>query len=148
MTGNIKATGSITGASKSFCIPHPSPEKKAQGYHLRHWCIETDMPAGLVMYRRTIEMTTTSLDIEMPSWFSSLVEADSITIHLSPSGHFGSGFGECSGNIISLRTTTLGAWYVLVYACRADEHAKCCEKEIEYIPTQTPSTDDAFPNTS
>ena len=148
VTGNIKATGSITGASKAFDILHPNPVKAQQGYHMRHWVIETaDSPAGSLLYRRTIDMTSTNETLQMPDWFSYI--AKDVTIHMTPFEHFGSAWGRCEGNTIELHSTTLGKWHVLIMANRNDAAANECDPAVEYIPsTQTPTTDGAFPNTS
>ena len=46
VTGNILATGSITGSSKSWDIPHPDPAKPDM--RLRHFCTESDDIGGSV----------------------------------------------------------------------------------------------------
>ena len=143
VVGDILASGSITGSSKSFRIPHPETSKRDAGYQLRHWCVETDTPAGLVMYRRTIEMTSSRTTIEMPSWFSSLVK--DVTVHVTPYRHFGSGWGDCIGNTIEVYTTTLGQWHIQILACRADEHAMCCDQLVEFIPVQPPQNESGSP---
>ena len=148
VTGDFKATGSITGSSKSFDILHPNPVKAQQGYHMRHWVIETaDSPAGSLLYRRTIDMTSTNETLQMPDWFSYI--AKDVSVMMTPFEHFGSAWGRCEGNTIELHSTTLGKWHVLIMANRNDAAANACDPAVEYIPvTQTPSTDDAFPNTS
>ena len=90
VSGNILATGNLTASTKNFDIVHPTPEKAGEGYHLRHWCVETDSPGGSLIYRRTIDMTSTSGTLEMPDWFQDL--AKNVTIHRNPYQHFGSGW--------------------------------------------------------
>jgi len=54
-------------------------------------CTESDKP--YLMYRTTIEMTSTTQTINMPeSWFPYLVS--DVCIHMNPFKHFGSGWGE------------------------------------------------------
>ena len=145
VVGNILCSGSITGASKSFSIVHPDPAKSAEGYHLRHWCVETaDAPGGLVMYRRTIDMTSTTATFEMPDWFSHLVK--DVMVQATPYQHFGSAWGGCVENTIEIHATTIGKWHVLITAARADHCATfVCEQQVEYIP-EVPEREEPFPN--
>jgi len=140
VSGNILATGTITGSSKSFSIVHPDPVKAQDGYHLRHWSVETaDCPGGLVMYRRTVEMTSTTATLQMPDWFSHLVK--DVTVHVTPFQHFGSAWGECSGTTIQLHATTLGKWHVLIMAARKDDCAvNHCPQQVEFIPATPPES--------
>jgi hypothetical protein len=135
VVGNILASGSITGATKAFCIDHPTASKAAQGYKLRHWCVETaDCPGGSVQYRRTIDMTSTTQSFDMDSWFPDLVK-DAIVM-VTPYQHFGSAWGEVSGATVTIHATTLGKWHCLITASRNDICATTmCEQEVEFIPT-------------
>jgi hypothetical protein len=73
IVGNLLCTGNIVGASKAFDIQHPDPAKPDM--RLRHWCVETaDSPGGLVMYRRTIDMTSVTATFDMPDWFKHLTK--------------------------------------------------------------------------
>ena len=73
VTGDIRATGTVYGATKSFDIEHPDPEQE-NTYRLRHWCIECDSPGGMVMYRKQITATKAStITFEMPDWFKHLI---------------------------------------------------------------------------
>ena len=69
VVGNILCSGSITATSassaiKSFDIEHPDPAKPDM--RLRHWCVESDAPGGMVMYAKTVDMSTTSETFDMP----------------------------------------------------------------------------------
>ena len=55
VTGDLTITGTMTAATKSFDIKHPDPDKP--DYRLRHWCIESDKPGGMVMYTKQIKAT-------------------------------------------------------------------------------------------
>lgn len=142
-SGNLVCGGTITGASKSFDIPHPEVSKRDAGWRLKHWVVETDTPAGLVMYRRKIEMTATTATMELPPWFSDLVTDCSVVC--TPIRHFGSGWGEVVGDSVEIHTTTLGEWHVIILGSRADEHAMCCDKEVEYIPEQPSQSESGSP---
>jgi len=143
--GNALISGSLTASSKSFLIDHPDPVKEALGYKLRHWTVETaDCPGGLVQYRRTIDMISTTQSFQMQDWFSHLVKE--VTVHVNPFEHFGSAWGRCEGDTITLHATTLGKWHVLVVASRADDCAENhCEQEVEFIPTPPEEGSPAFP---
>ncbi len=141
--GNILASGSISGATKSFDIPHPDPTKPDM--RLRHWCVETsDAAGGVVMYRRTIDMASTTTTFQMPPWFKHLVK--DVIIQVTPYQHFGSAWGECTENTIELHATTLGKWHVLITAARNDHCAtSVCEQEVEYIPDEPEDGESPFP---
>jgi len=74
VTGDVSITGSLTAASKSFDIPHPTKE----GYRLRYGVLEG--PEHGVYFRGK----TTSNVIELPEYWSNLVDADTITVQLTP----------------------------------------------------------------
>jgi hypothetical protein len=142
VTGNILATGSITAATKSFDIAHPDPAKPDM--RLRHWCQETDTPGGSVQYRRTIDMTSSSMSFDMPDWFSYLVK--DVIVMVTPYQHFGSAWGECNRNTIELHATTLGKWHVLIMGARNDTCATTmCPQEVEYIPKEPEAGESLFP---
>ena len=69
--GNLSVTGTITGASKNFDIPHPDPSKPE--YRLRHYCVESDDQGGQIIYRRRIQAPKAGIvDLIMPDWFQFL----------------------------------------------------------------------------
>ena len=82
VSGNIVATGTITatGASaqvKAFNIPHPTKE----GKRLWHGCLEG--PEYGVYVRGRLKNNNT---IELPEYWTGLVDPDSITVQLTPMG--------------------------------------------------------------
>jgi hypothetical protein len=74
ITGDTVMTGSLTAASKSFDIPHPTKE----GYRLRYGVLEG--PEHGVYFRGK----TTSNVIELPDYWTGLVDESSITVNLTP----------------------------------------------------------------
>ena len=71
ITGDIRATGTVYGATKSFDIEHEGKE----GYRLRHWCMEGDAPGGSLIYKRQITTVKAGVaDLIMPSWFGWLAK--------------------------------------------------------------------------
>ena len=97
VVGNILCSGTISGSSKSFDIEHPDPDKAEQKYRLRHWCVESDVAGGMVMYRKQITTTKAStVFIEMPNWFEHLVK--NVIVFCSPDEHFGNAWGKYINN--------------------------------------------------
>jgi hypothetical protein len=143
VVGDMACTGTMSAATKQFDIQHPDPAKPEM--RLRHWCVETaDCPGGLLMYRRTIDMTSTTATFDMPDWFSHLTKG--VIVQVTPYQHFGSAWGECTGNTIELHATTLGKWHVLITACRKDECATTmCPQDVEYIPEEPEDPPPPFP---
>ena len=135
---NIYASGAINGATKSFEIPHPDPNKS--NMRLRHWCMESDIPGGSVIYKRQITSTKAQTIIfTMPSWFKFLTK--NVIIFCSPYEHFGNAWGKyIDNNIIEIHTNKDGKYNIMILADRNDKSAKMCEKEIEYIPKSVEQT--------
>ena len=127
--GDFSITGTMTAATKSFNIKHPDPSKP--DYRLRHWCIESDTPGGMVMYTKTVEISTTSEKFMMPDWFKHLTK--DVIVFVTPFKHFGSGWGECVDNELQVHTTTKGQFNILITASRNDHCATMmCPQEVEY----------------
>ena len=145
--GSLSVTGSISGASKSFDIPHPDPAKAE--YRLRHYCVESDNRGGSIQYSRRIQAPKAGVvDLIMPDWFKFL--ATDIMIFVNGYGHMGTGWGkqdELDGNVMHITVSKGGEYNILVNAARNDHCAKHkCPAEIEYIPVQeTPETQNNFP---
>jgi hypothetical protein len=76
ITGNTTMTGSLTAASKSFDIPHPTKE----GFRLRYGVLEG--PEHGVYFRGF----TDSNVIELPHYWVDLVHETSITVQLTSFG--------------------------------------------------------------
>ena len=140
VVGNILCSGSITATSassaiKSFDIEHPDPAKPDM--RLRHWCVESDAPGGMVMYTKTVDMSTTSETFDMPDWFKYLTK--NVIVFITPFKQFGSGWGECIDNTLKIHTTSTGKWNVLITADRNDKCAtQMCPQEVEYTPVVQP----------
>ena len=81
---SVTVSGTVTGAvgsfaSKTFNIPHPSPNKKKT--RLVHGCLEG--PEHGVYVRGRVRNTA---EIELPDYWKDLVDIDSITVTLTPIG--------------------------------------------------------------
>ncbi len=135
-TGDVNITGTLSASSKAFDIVHPDASLQIPGekeWWLRHFCVESSSPGGLLMYRRTVNMDSATDSFKMPSWFKHL--AKDVIIQVTPFKHFGSAWGELleDGVTINVHTTTKGQWHVLNSAARNDTCAVCqCPQEIEY----------------
>jgi hypothetical protein len=76
ITGNTTMTGSLTAASKSFDIPHPTKE----GWRLRYGVLEG--PEHGVYFRGT----ATENVINLPEYWTGLVHEETISVQLTPIG--------------------------------------------------------------
>ena len=144
VTGNILCSGSISGATKSFDIPHEGRED----WRLRHWCVETDTAGGSLMYKRRITAPKAGIyDLILPDWFAWL--AGDTHVHATGFQHFGLCWGErdqLDPCVLHLHVQRGGEYNVLVVADRADQCATTmCPQEVEYLPTPAQTPDDAFP---
>jgi hypothetical protein len=74
ITGDTVMTGSLTALSKSFDIPHPTKE----GYRLRYGVLEG--PEHGVYFRGK----TNHKIINLPDYWTGLIDEDSVTVHLTP----------------------------------------------------------------
>jgi len=74
--GNVDITGTLTATAKSFDIPHPTKTDM----RLRYGSLEGP-ENGVYVRGRTTENV-----IELPDYWSGLVDHDSITVHITPVG--------------------------------------------------------------
>ena len=134
ITGDIRATGTIYGATKSFDIAHPDSAKK-DTHRLRHFCIEGDDIGGAVMYRRSLQCNKGNNTITMPDWFEHLTE--DVMCFSSAVHHFGLSWAAQNienPNEIIVGCSKEGQYNILITAKRKDRCAKFkCPQEIEYL---------------
>ena len=74
----LQVNGSFGATTKSFVIPHPTK----QGRTLQHGSLEG--PEHGVYYRGRLEGS----EIELPEYWTALVDEDTITVQLTPNGDF------------------------------------------------------------
>ena len=137
VVGNILASGTISGSTKLFDIPHESKP----GMRLRHWCTESDTPGGNLIYKRQIEAYEEGVnDLIMPEWFGWV--ASNVMIFCSGDKHFGQCWGECdeiNPCIIHLNVSQKGKYNIMILADRNDKCATTmCPQEVEYTPVVQP----------
>lgn len=77
-SGNTTIYGSLSATTKSFDIAHPTKE----GYRITYGCLEG--PEHAVYHRGK----TTSDIIELPEYWSGLVDVDTTTVQLTPKGEY------------------------------------------------------------
>jgi hypothetical protein len=75
-SGNTTINGTLTATSKSFDIDHPTKE----GYRITYGCLEG--PEHAVYHRGR----TVSDIIELPEYWSGLVDVNTTTVQLTPNG--------------------------------------------------------------
>ena len=144
ITGDIRATGTVYGATKSFDIEHEGKE----GYRLRHWCMEGDAPGGSLIYKRQITTVKAGVaDLIMPSWFGWL--AKNVMVFATGYKHFGLAWGEqdsIDSCVIHITVSKGGIYNIMVTADRNDMCAtSMCRQEVEYIPEEPEDSPPPFP---
>jgi hypothetical protein len=77
-SGNTTISGSLSATTKSFDIAHPTKE----GYRITYGCLEG--PEHAVYHRGK----TNSDIIELPEYWSALVDIDTTTVQLTPKGEY------------------------------------------------------------
>ena len=77
----VDAFGNLSATSKAFDIPHPNPEKKAQGMRLKHGNLEGPEHGIYVRGRQLNDK-----EIELPVYWLDLVDSDTITVQLTSVG--------------------------------------------------------------
>jgi hypothetical protein len=77
-SGNTTITGSLSATTKSFDIAHPTKE----GYRITYGCLEG--PEHAVYHRGR----TNSDIIELPEYWSGLVDVNTTTVQLTPNGEY------------------------------------------------------------
>jgi hypothetical protein len=77
-SGNTIIIGSLSATTKSFDIAHPTRE----GYRITYGCLEG--PEHAVYHRGR----TNSNIIELPEYWSGLVDVDTTTVQLTPNGKY------------------------------------------------------------
>ena len=80
VNGLASWTSSIVGVTKKFDIVHPV---KGKGHRLEHGCLEG--PELGVYYRGRLEANNV---IELPDYWKGLVDAETITVNLTPHGSY------------------------------------------------------------
>ncbi len=79
INGFLSFSGSIVGTTKKFDIPHPTKKN----HRLSHVCLEG--PEAGVYYRGRL---TNKSVIELPEYWKGLVDAETITVNLTPHGSY------------------------------------------------------------
>ena len=112
---NLTVTNKLEATTKSFVIDHPTKWK--EGMKLRYACLEG--PENGVYVRGALEDNDT---IELPEYWVNLVDADSITVNLTPigssNGHY---VKSIKNNVITVgsRSGNINCHYI-VYGERKD----------------------------
>ena len=112
VNGTAYVTGTFSAGTKNFLIDHPTKEN----HMLRHGSLEG--PENAVYVRGT----TTSSSIELPEYWTGLVDEDSITATLTPRGKYLQLFlDRVEDNEIHVGGTEIGELYdYVVYGARKD----------------------------
>lgn len=106
----LEVNGSFAATTKSFLIPHPTKEN----YKLRHGSLEG--PENGVYVRGK---TSTNI-IELPDYWTGLVDADSITVNLTPIGNRHIWVEEINNNKVYINSEDTIDCFYTVFAERKD----------------------------
>ena len=119
----LEVNGSFAATTKSFIIPHPTKE----GYKLRHGSLEG--PENGVYVRGRGD----SAIIELPEYWTGLVDSDSITVNLTPIGQNSPLWVERieDNKVYVGREDTSVSYFYTIFAERIDVLALDVEIKIE-----------------
>ena len=106
----LEVNGSFAATTKSFIIPHPTKEN----YKLRHGSLEG--PENGVYVRGRTSTNT----IELPDYWTGLVDADSITVNLTPIGNRHIWVEEINNNKVYINSEDTIDCFYTVFAERKD----------------------------
>ena len=142
---DVTVAGTLSASVKNFTIRDPRPAVTSSAENmipkLRHWCVEGDTPAGMLMYRRQVTATIAgNYTIQMPDWFEYL--AEDVQCFSSPAGrHFGMSWAEQDAddpNVIRVGCSKAGLYNILITACRIDHCALyMCAREVLFEEDRT-----------
>ena len=123
--GDLSADGNVAASVKTFDIPHPNPEKREQGWRLRHGVIETPT-RGDNHYRYEVQVESDGGEavIELPSYWKYLNENPQVWV--TAVGQFANGYGYVDETLSRLIVVGAkeGLYNVLLVGTRKDETAK------------------------
>jgi hypothetical protein len=122
-TYKLHVNGSFAATTKSFVIPHPTKE----GYRLRHGSLEGPENGVYVRGRSTGSV------IELPEYWTGLVDPDSITVNLTPIGQNSPLWVERieDNKVYVGREDAKASYFYAVFAERADVPALDVEIKIQ-----------------
>jgi hypothetical protein len=121
VSGNILATGTISGASKEFVIDHPNPSKK-NTHKLIHTAIETNTQ-GTCFYEFNAYVEESYI-LSLPSYFKYLICDDSVKCHITPIDELCMVcYKKIDNQNIQIRTSSPCNVSILVSGVRKDEKA-------------------------
>jgi hypothetical protein len=110
-TGSIAISGNISATQKSFIIDHPTKE----GMKLRHGALEG--PEDAVYVRGRLKDNNI---IELPEYWTGLVDEDSITVNLTPFGKQNVWVEDIVNNTIIVGSDSPINCFYTVYGTRKD----------------------------
>ena len=120
--------GNLTAVSKAFDIPHPNPEKKAEGMRLKHGNLEGP-EHGVYVRGRQID----DKEIELPEYWRDLVDPDSITVQLTSVGsHQNLYVKKIEDNVVYIGNGNLFSNKIDCYYFIQAERKDIAKIEVEY----------------
>lgn len=121
---SVVKVDAIEKGAGSFDIPHPDPEKKAQGFRLRHCFVESPT-RGDNLYTFQVKATDDKPKlVKLPDYFKFLNEDAKVWV--TPKNCFGVGYAYVKSDMtaIVLHVNMTGTYNVLLIATRKDDVAR------------------------
>jgi hypothetical protein len=120
VNGALTVAGALSAQSsnaaiKAFDIGHPDPSKPDK--RLRHRCLEGIHHGTYYTYKVTCVAGPNT--VALPDWCEFL--NGETTVFASPLRHFGTAWGETTGNTLNITANAAGDYNVLVFGIRKDE---------------------------
>ena len=136
MTLSSAGVFTCTG-TKSFDILHPNVEKAAQGYRLRHRCIESEK--AMNFYRGQHQCSKKGPNkFSLPKWMSEINV--NFTVMVTPYKCLGAAWGDVVNDNLEITCSEDGIYNVLILGDRSDKIAtgEYNEYGVEYISKEEP----------
>lgn len=113
--GDFDVGNTLTKGAGSFDIPHPDPAKP--GWRLRHSFVETPSGGGN-LYKFRYHCIAGENTFELPDYFKHLNK--DVMVWVNPFKHFGSAWGNVTGNKLMIMTEKEGEYNILIFGDRKD----------------------------
>jgi len=121
-SATLTVNGSISKTSGSFDIQHPDPEKKAEGWRLKHCFVESPT-RGDNIYRYSVTVVDGTATVTLPDYYKFLNENSQVWCN--PDEHFGVAYGKVNEEqtILTITANADGIYNIMLMGTRKDEDA-------------------------
>lgn len=127
VVNGLRVDGALSKASGTFDIPHPDPDKNADGYRLRHGLVESPTRGDNInrfVVLVSADQVGREIAVELPDWFRWINEDEQCWT--SPVRHFGRSWAEVARDhrTFTFAADGAGAYNVLIIGTRSDDIAR------------------------